>query len=200
VLRALVVKGYATPEAIATALLCATDEASAHLDRLVADGLAEIAAGSVRLTADGKSVGRERIAADTEHWGVDNATAALDAFLALDHRMKETVTAWQMRDVEGTQTFNDHSDAAYDAQVLEALASLHSDASAWLRPLVAGLPRLAAYLERLERAAAEARGGDTRYVASPRVDSYHGAWFELHEDLILLAGRNRADEVAAGRA
>jgi len=42
--------------------------------------------------------------------------------------------------------------------------------------------------------------GDGKYVASPRVDSYHGIWFELHEDLILLAGRNRADEVAAGRA
>ncbi len=200
VLRALVVKGYATPEAIATTLLCTADEASALLDRLVADGLAEIAAGSVRLTADGRSVGRERIAADTEHWGVDNATAALDAFLGLDHRMKETVTAWQMRDVDGVPTFNDHSDAAYDAKVLDDLEALHADASAWLRPLVPGLARLAAYHERLERAVAAARGGDNRYVASPRVDSYHGAWFELHEDLILLAGRNRADEVAAGRA
>ena len=74
------------------------------------------------------------------------------------------------------------------------------DAAAWLEPLVAGLPRLAAYLERLERANAAAQGGDQRYVASPRVDSYHSVWFELHEDLILLAGRNRADEVAAGRA
>ncbi len=199
-LRALVVKGYATPEAIAAALLCAADEASALLDRLVADGLAETAAGSVRLTADGKLVGRERIAADTERWGVDNATAALDAFLALDHRMKETVTAWQMRDVDGVPTFNDHSDAAYDAKVLDDLETLHGDASAWLRPLVAGLARLAAYHERLERAVVAVRGGDSRYVASPRVDSYHGAWFELHEDLILLAGRNRADEVAAGRA
>ena len=114
--------------------------------------------------------------------------------------MKETATAWQMREVDGAQTFNDHSDAAYDATVLAALAALHADASAWLRPLEAGLPRLAAYRERLERAAAAARGGDNRYVASPRVDSYHGVWFELHEDLILLAGRNRADEVAAGRA
>jgi pyruvate,orthophosphate dikinase len=200
VLRALVVKGYATPEAIAAALLCPPDEASGLLDRLVADGLAEIAAGSFRLTADGKSVGRERIAADTEHWGAENAVAALDAFLALDHRMKETVTRWQMREIDGTQAFNDHSDAAYDARVLDDLATLHADASAWLRPLVMGLPRLAAYLERLERAADAARGGDNRYVASPRVDSYHGAWFELHEDLILLAGRNRADEVAAGRA
>jgi pyruvate,orthophosphate dikinase len=114
--------------------------------------------------------------------------------------MKGTVTAWQMRDVDGTQTFNDHADAAYDARVLGDLAALHADASTWLRPLVAGLPRLAAYLERLERAAAAAGTGDGRFVASPRVDSYHGVWFELHEDLILLAGRSRADEVAAGRA
>jgi pyruvate,orthophosphate dikinase len=200
VLRALVVKGYATPEGAATALLATPEEMNELLDRLVADGLAEMAAGSFRLTADGKNVGREKIAADTERWGADNAAAALDAFVALDHRMKETVTAWQMREVDGTQTFNDHADVAYDAKVLDDLAAVHADASAWLTPLVAGLPRLAAYRERLGRAAAAARGGDNRYVASPRVDSYHGVWFELHEDLILLAGRNRADEVAAGRA
>ncbi len=200
VLRALVVKGYATPEGIATALLSTPDEASSLLDRLVADGLAEIAAGSFRLTADGKAVGGERIAEDRGSWGHANALAALDAFLALDHRMKVTVTAWQMRDVDGTQTFNDHSDPAYDAKVLGDLGALHADASAWLQPLTAGLPRLAAYHERLARAAAAAAAGDGRFVASPRVDSYHGAWFELHEDLILLAGRNRADEVAAGRA
>ena len=200
VLRALFVKGYATPEAAATALLVTADEASALLDRLVADGLAEVAVGSFRLTADGKAVAAERIADDRDAWGVPNAEAALDAFLLLDHRMKETVTAWQMREVDGQQTFNDHADPAYDAEVLARLAALHVDADAWIRPLEAGLPRLAAYRERLARAAAAAAGGDGRYVASPRVDSYHGAWFELHEDLILLAGRNRADEVAAGRA
>ncbi len=114
--------------------------------------------------------------------------------------MKDTVTAWQMREVDGAQTFNDHADAAYDEGVLARLAALHVDASAWLAPLVAGLPRLRAYGERLDLAAAMAASGDGRYVASPRVDSYHGTWFELHEDLILLAGRSRADEVAAGRA
>jgi pyruvate,orthophosphate dikinase len=200
VLRVLVVKGYATPEGVATALLAAPEEMSGLLDRLVADGLAEIAAGSFRLTPDGKSVGRERIVEDSETWGLENAVAALDAFLALDHRMKETVTAWQMRELDGAQTFNDHSDAAYDASVLADLAALHADATAWLRPLGRGLPRLDAYLERLDRANVAAQGGDHRYVASPRVDSYHGAWFELHEDLIQLAGRNRVDEVAAGRA
>ncbi len=200
VLRALTIKGYATPDALGAALLCSPDDARAILDRLVADGLAELAAGSFRLTADGKSVGREKIAADSERWGESNALAALDAFLVLDGRMKETVTGWQMRDVNGTRTFNDHSDAAYDAAVLAGLAALHADAAAWLAPLVGRLPRLKAYLERLDRAAAAAAAGDGKFVASPRVDSYHGAWFELHEDLILLAGRNRADEVAAGRA
>jgi pyruvate,orthophosphate dikinase len=199
-LRALLVKGYATPESAATALLVTPDEASGLLDRLVADGLAEIAVGSFRLTADGKAVGAERIAEDRDAWGVAEADRALDDFLALDHRMKETVTAWQMREVDGEQTFNDHADAAYDAGVLAGLAALHEDAVAWIGPLEAGLPRLGAYRERLSRAAAAAAGGDGRYVASPRVDSYHGVWFELHEDLILLAGRNRADEVAAGRA
>jgi pyruvate,orthophosphate dikinase len=199
-LRMLLVKGYASPESAAAALLSTPDDVTAILDRLVADGLAEMAAGSFRLTVDGRAIGRERIAGDAERWGEANARAALDAFLALDHRMKETVTAWQMREVDGTQTFNDHADPAYDANVLADLDALHADARAWARSLEAGLPQLAVYRERLERAADSVRGGDYRYVASPRVDSYHGIWFELHEELILLAGRSRADEVAAGRA
>ena len=56
------------------------------------------------------------------------------------------------------------------------------------------------YRERLERALTKARDGDQRFVASPRVDSYHSVWFELHEDLIRLSGRLRSDEAAAGRA
>ena len=69
-----------------------------------------------------------------------------------------------------------------------------------LAPLVGDLPRLDGYRQRLDQAAAQATGGDGRYVASPRVDSYHSVWFELHEDLIRLTGRTRAEEVASGRA
>ena len=67
-------------------------------------------------------------------------------------------------------------------------------------PLVGQLPRLVRYAQRLDAAAAAATAGDGRYIASPRLDSYHGVWFELHEDLIRLAGRTREEEVAAGRA
>jgi pyruvate,orthophosphate dikinase len=59
---------------------------------------------------------------------------------------------------------------------------------------------MARYAARLREAATRAAAGEGKYVASPRVDSYHGTWFELHEDLIRLAGRTRAEETAAGRA
>ena len=131
---------------------------------------------------------------------VRRAPAALDKFQPLDHRMKETGTAWQLRQPGGEPTVNDHTDAAYDAAVLDRLAGLHADAMAWLEPLVSALGRLGSYTTRFERALALARDGAQRFVASPRVDSYHSVWFELHEDLIRLAGRRRADEAEAGRA
>jgi pyruvate,orthophosphate dikinase len=200
VLRALLVKGFALPDQLAVALLSTADEMADVVDRLAADGLAEMSAGSFKLSADGKTVAAGLVARDTDAWGLAEANAALDVFLALDHRMKETVTAWQMRVVDGVPTFNDHADAGYDAHVVAQLGALHADARAWLEPCVARLPRLRTYLHRLDHAARLVSEGDGTYVASPRVDSYHGAWFELHEDLIILAGRTRADEVAAGRA
>ena len=114
--------------------------------------------------------------------------------------MKAIVTDWQLREVDGSPVVNDHADEAYDRSVLGRLDALHGDAVAWLVPIVASVGRCGRYVARLDRAVRLAVGGDVRYVASPRVDSYHSVWFELHEDLILLAGRTRADEVAAGRA
>ena len=200
VVRALAIKGYAMGDMLGLALGVSAEEAAALVERLAADGIAKDASGMFSLTDDGKALGAEMIAADREAWGVANATAALDAFIVLDHQMKSIVTAWQMKEVDGEQVLNDHADAEYDAAVLRRLAELHEEASAWLTPLCAGLPRLASYGRRLDAAAAAAAGGDGRYIASPRVDSYHGVWFELHEDLIRLSGKTREDEVAAGRA
>ena len=200
VLRTLLIKGYATPEMLGACLFCATEQAASLLDRLGAEGLVETAAGSFRLTADGKAVAAELVGADREAWGTDAAAAALDAFVALDARMKQTVTGWQMRVVDDEQQLNDHGDPEYDREVLGRLQALHADAVTWLRPLEGRLSRLGRYEARLKRAADLALNGDPAYVASPRVDSYHSVWFELHEDLIRLAGRTRAEEAAAGRA
>jgi pyruvate,orthophosphate dikinase len=200
VVRALAIKGYAMADMLGLALGVSAEEAAAIVERLAADGIAKDANGMFSLTDDGKAMGAEMLAADREAWGAENAVAALDAFVALDGQMKAIVTAWQMMEVDGEQVLNDHADAEYDAAVLARLADLHAEATAWLTPLYEGLPRLAAYGKRLDAAAAAAARGDDMYIASPRVDSYHGVWFELHEDLIRLAGRTREEEVAAGRA
>jgi len=199
-LRTLAIKGFADAESVAAALLCSPEEAGTLLARLVADRLAETAAGSLRLTETGEALAKEMLAEDSRVLLAERASAALDDFLVLDRRVKETVTAWQVREIGGAQALNDHSDPEYDANVLARLAALNTEAAAWLRPLAGGLPRLARYGERLGHAAAAVVAGDPRYLASPRVDSYHSVWFELHEDLIRLAGRTRASEAAAGRA
>jgi len=199
-LRAVSTKGFATSANLADALLSSPERVQPLLDQLVVDGLAASVAGAYRLTEAGTARAAGFVAADRERWGVEAAIAALDAFLALDARMKETVTAWQLRTSEGEPVVNDHSDAGYDRAVLERLAALHADAAAWLEPLASACPRLGGYRPRLARALERALAGDPKFVASPRVDSYHGIWFELHEDLIQLAGRTRAQEVEAGRA
>jgi pyruvate,orthophosphate dikinase len=198
--RLLSVKGFATPDAAAAALRISEETASEILDRMTADGLVKMMGPMFSLSDDGKAVAAERLAEDREAWGAERASAGLDGFIPLDGRMKVIVTAWQMRDVDGEPVLNDHTDAEYDASVLADLAALHEDAGAWLDGLTEELPRLGAYRARLNRAAYLVAGGNYDYIASPRLDSYHNVWFELHEDLILLAGRTREDEVASGRA
>jgi pyruvate, orthophosphate dikinase len=195
-LRVISLKGLAPLESIADAVLSTPQDVRAVLDELELDGLVTTAAGAYRLTEAGTARVSSTVHSERDAWGIDGATAALGAFLDLDLQVKDIVTAWQLRD----GAVNDHTDSEYDAGVLEHLAALHVDTVAWLKPLEADCPRLADYRARLDRAIEASKAGDGRYVASPRMDSYHTVWFELHEDLIQLAGRTREEETAAGRA
>jgi pyruvate, orthophosphate dikinase len=195
-LRVISLKGFAPLDGVVDAMLSTPDNVSPVLDQLAIDGLVTTSADAYRLTDAGTEEMASLVESERAALGNEGATAALDAFLDLDREVKEIVTAWQMRDGQ----VNDHVDAAYDAGVIERLDALHADAIAWLTPLEPSLARLADYRLRLDRAVKAAKTGDGRYVASPRVDSYHTVWFELHEDLIQLAGRTREEESAAGRA
>ena len=201
-LQILGVKGFATLDGIAEALGSMPDAAKEVLDELVDQGLAAAPGGMYRLSDAGRDRHGELLDRERSAIGSAGAGTLLDGFLVLDRRMKETVTAWQLRDATpGTPpVVNDHSDRDYDRGVLDRLAGLAADADAWLAEAVGAVTSLTTYRRRLERAARNAASGDQRYVASPRVDSFHSVWFELHEDLILLAGRTRADAEAAGRA
>ena len=199
-IRALLIKGYATPEGFAPVIVSSEEIAVAELSAMVRDGLAESMGPMFKLSEDGKSIGDEMLAEDAQAWGLEAAEAALDAFIPLDERMKTIVTAWQMREVDGEPVLNDHSDAAYDTGVLSDFTALHEEAGPWVGSLVVGLARMEVYRVRLTRSAAKVADGEHSFIASPKIDSYHNVWFELHEDLIRLAGRTREEETAAGRA
>jgi pyruvate,orthophosphate dikinase len=196
----LAIVGIAAAETVATALTSSPEVVGPVLAALIADGSAVMTAGAYRLTEAGQARRAELLAAEQKALGAARAHDALDGFLELDQRMKGAVTDWQLRPTDGEPVLNDHSDPEYDTAILARLADLHADVAAWMPPLEAGWARAGRYRVRLDAAMTHVLEGDHRFLASPRVDSYHGVWFQLHEELIQLAGRTRADEVAAGRA
>ena len=56
------------------------------------------------------------------------------------------------------------------------------------------LPRLARYIERLDDAAAAVAKGEIKRFTGVMCESFHDVWMELHEDLIVLQGIDRAEE------
>ena len=110
-------------------LLTTPEAVQPLLDQLVVDGVAATVAGAYRLTEAGSSRAAELAATDRDAWGVEPATAGpRTRSSSLDHRMKETVTAWQLKPgPDGSDPSpNDHADEAYDREVLDRLAAIHA--------------------------------------------------------------------------
>jgi hypothetical protein len=63
-----------------------------------------------------------------------------------------------------------------------------------LRRTAEQLPRFDSYLPRLQAAADLADQGQHEYLASPKVDSVHTVWMELHEDYLLTQDISREQE------
>jgi pyruvate,orthophosphate dikinase len=200
VIRCLSIKGTGSAGALAAALLSTAEAVERAVDHLAEAGIIKRRSGAAQLTQAGAARAAELVESDRRQWGADRALAALDTFLPLDERVKATVAAWQVRQIAGQQVMNDHLDTDYDAEVLAGLQTVHGEVSAWFSSLGDAAGRLGGYLARLDRAVAEAIARDHRFLSAPLVDSYHSVWFELHEELIRLAGRTREEEAASGRA
>lgn len=163
---------------------------------LVEAGLVDERRGRYRVTPSGREaldtgLGQERASLDASA-----VHEVHEAFVPFNAEFKELVHSWQLRGDEP----NDHEDPAYDRAVLDRLDALHERFVPVVSAAVAAAPRLAPYSGRFDRALELLRSGDTRYFLSPVLDSYHQVWFELHEELIGLAGLTRLAEAVAGRA
>lgn len=182
ILRLAVVRGRVEIGTTANVLGVEDGPVTEAVGRLVAedaltgnDGVATpTAAGRARVDAD-RQADRDRHAAAF----VD----LLDRFSGPDRALKELVTDHQL-----ATTPSGEEDSLTLADRLRGGA--HADVAPVIADAARTLPRLARYGERLETALARL-AGDDRYLAHPSVDSYHSIWFELHEELIGLAGTSR---------
>src|SRR5690606_7500073 len=114
-------------------------------------------------------------------------------FLDLNPGLLEVCSDWQMRNLGGTPSLNDHSDDDYDARVLSRLFRVDDTVHALLADLAIVLPRFSVYRERLTSALGEVMAGNHAYLADG-LESYHTVWFQLHEDLLTTLGISREGE------
>lgn len=197
VLQALRLKGRATAEVIAAATGMRESELEPVLGELASAGHCEEVKGRYKLTPAGKEQLAALIADERAGVDQDALKSAYHEFDAHNTAFKKLVTDWQLKD---ENTPNDHTDAAYDAAIVTRLGELHERFNPLVERIVGIAPRLEPYPARFAGALEKVRGGDHAWLARPLIDSYHTVWFELHEDLIGLAGLSRVEEAAAGRA
>jgi len=188
-LRLVALKGRPGIELLADSLALPFESALAHCRALEDQGVCTLAGAVVRLTPAGQTRLKSLLAQERAQVEPAAALALYEDFRDLNTRLKQIMTAWQLK---GDGVINDHADPTYDADVLERLARLHRDAVPVLHRAAALSARLGGYAVRLSRAAARIAAGERSYVARIMADSYHTVWFELHEDLIGLVGLTRA--------
>lgn len=191
-LHALRIRGFATASLIADMCALSETDVSAELDALASDELAVYRAPRSRwqITPAGRAAPLELL--DNERAAVDLTAlrSTYGSFLALNDDFKTICADWQLRGGE----INDHTDRAYDEQVVQRLLELDDRA----QPLVTGfadvLARFRPYAPRLRRSRTHVEEGDVRMIAGVMCGSYHDVWMELHEDLLITQGISRAAE------
>ncbi|MGA9276770.1 MarR family transcriptional regulator [Ilumatobacter sp.] len=171
----------------------APEHVEEHLSEFSTDGHVQFREnrGLWQLTPDGRIVHAEHLAADLEGLDLTSALSSTYAtFIDLNTRFKELCGAWQLRDGEP----NDHSDPAYDRDVVEQLSEMHSEAKPVVGEMGEAIERLGPYSRRLDIVLGRVQQGETKMFTGVMCGSYHDAWMELHEDLILTQGIDRSAE------
>ncbi|MEY4340222.1 MAG: hypothetical protein RLZ14_2072 [Actinomycetota bacterium] len=191
--HALRIKGFAKVETIAEVADLPVAVVSEHLQGLQAREWAQFreARELWQLTPVGREEHRIALAEDTG--GAHLAALLHDhyhQFLKLNDSFKALCGDWQLR---GGQP-NDHSDAAYDSAVIDRLVALDAEAVPLVAKMGEALARLAPYGPRLAATRAKVVAGDSKMFTGVMCGSYHDVWMELHEDLILTQGIDRAAE------
>ena len=195
ILQAIRLKGRVSEADVAATV----DENPASVATTIAnlsDAGLVIAGKTLRLSPEGRA--RLTDLLNEERSKIDQAAIAAiyEDFRGVNAEFKALVSDWQLKDGEP----NSHEDSDYDTAVLARLDAVHERALPIVAAAATQVPRLDAYSEKLSAALSKLKAGDTMWFTRPIIDSYHTVWFELHEELILVAGLTREDEAKAGHA
>jgi hypothetical protein len=191
VLHALRIKGFAKVDVLSDLSAVEPDEVEQRLADFQTGEIALFreARALWQLTPKGREVHAEQLASEVE------AIRPLvephyPAFLELNEAFKELCGDWQLR----AGAPNDHTDAAHDEAVIGRLLEIDSEAQPVVIAVGTEVTRLSPYAPRLSSTAQRVAGGDHQLFTGVMCGSYHDVWMELHEDLILTLGIDRAKE------
>jgi hypothetical protein len=194
-LHGLAVKKAGSAAAVADLLGSDEGAVAAALDEAAASGLAIGANGTFMVTPAGRGwLDEQYPSAFAALRDNPDAAAAYERFERINRELLALFTDWQMVPAGSERVPNDHSDPDYDHAVIDRLGQQHERAQRPLDQLAELESRLGEYTRRLESAYDKVLAGETDFVSGARVDSYHTVWFELHEDLLRMLGREREEQ------
>ena len=195
VLHGLRLKGFSEAAAVAALVGLSDSVVTKQLEQLQSDELVVHRDGRLTgwaLTPKGRAAQEAALTEELDACGArDDVRGAYKRFLDLNVDLLTICTRWQMKD---ETTLNDHSDKAYDADVIDQLHVLHTKLEPILDDLEATLARFHGYRLRFDEALAKVGAGEADWFAKPLIDSYHTVWFQLHEDLLTTLGIERSQE------
>ncbi len=194
VMHGIAVKKFCGSEDVSSLTRLPAARVAELLDELVATGRVEAIDGKYILTPAGQVLLEKSYPRACSALRDDpDFIAAYEDFETVNSDLKQAITDWQTVTVGGQKVPNDHTDKAYDDNVIDRIGRSHDRVEGILARLGEQVPRLQWYNEKLLEALERAEDGEIQWISDARSASYHTVWFELHEDLLRLVGRQRED-------
>ena len=196
VMHGVAIKKHCDPGAVAPLIGMSIESVADELAAAEQSGRLVVADGKYMLSPAGHMIllgEYSRFYADLRK--DTNFASAFERFELINTELKQLITDWQTLEIAGNRVLNDHADAdaEYDDKLIGRLGDLHERFEPVLTTMVTGEPRLNCYKEKLTAALEQAEDGAIEWVSDAKIDSYHTVWFEMHEDLLRLLGREREE-------
>lgn len=157
------------------------DDAEALAER----GLLFVSPVGCMLTEKGTQLHSELIEQQRADLDVEAIGALYQRFLAVNQPTKSKCAAWQkLADDDFDQRF----------MIATDLQDILERVSTTITRTAEHLPRFAGYPPRMKTALDRVLEGESEYLTSPKVESFHNVWMECHEDYLLTLGISREEE------